>query len=88
MRGIKDPPRSTAKKSIKGENKMSSTVKPNICSVCGQKKLKKEIFKQTLNYTILHEKFKETRHYFRWVCFGCNKSRWVSQEGIVLREGE
>lgn len=58
------------------------------CPICHTPKFKKELFTQTINLTITHKDLKETRHYKRLTCAKCSKSRWVTKDGIVLREGE
>jgi hypothetical protein len=57
------------------------------CPICHEPKLKKELFTQTTNLTIKKRDFTETRRYKRIVCAKCSKTKWVSQDGFVIREG-
>lgn len=57
------------------------------CPICKKPKFKKELITQSIS--LIKEGsdgVKITMKYKRITCFECNKSRWVAQDGTILRE--
>jgi uncharacterized protein (DUF2225 family) len=58
------------------------------CPICHEPKFKKELFPQSINLIIKKRDFTETRRYKRITCAKCSKTKWVSKEGFIIKEGE